>query len=137
MICQGEMVTIFPQCVYFWTIQDNELVLNSMCHCFNFRFSNWCHWKFSPLPNHFNQFHSIWIYIASYIHFLPETNVSDRIFGLVTNPNLNKVYLENYRKPKAEIFLESSSVYYLFPNQILELDPWPKKNVDKIWFGKR
>ena len=36
LICQEELVKIFPQCVDFWTIQDSELVMNATCYCFNF-----------------------------------------------------------------------------------------------------
>ena len=48
-------------------------------------------------------------------------------FGLVTNPNLHKVYLQNYSEPRDEIFTESSSVYYLLLEQISDPEPSPRK----------
>ena len=48
-------------------------------------------------------------------------------FGLVTNPDLNKVYLKIYNEPRAEIWIEVSSICFHFPNQILDSEPSPNK----------
>ena len=84
--------------------------------------------NFNLYPNHSNRYHLIWCSLDSSIHVLSQTLVWDRFFfGLVTNPNLHKVYLQNYSEPRDEIFTESSSIYTLFPNQILDPKPSPKK----------
>ena len=48
-------------------------------------------------------------------------------FGLVTNPDLNKVYLKSYNEPRAKIWIKVSSVCVCFPNQISGPEPSPKK----------
>ena len=50
-------------------------------------------------------------------------------FGLVTNPDLNKVYLKIYNETSADIWTAVSSVCFLFPNRILDSEPSPKKNL--------
>ena len=47
-------------------------------------------------------------------------------FGLVTNPNLNKVYLKLYNEPRAEIWIEVGLVCFHFLNRIS--DPEPSSN---------
>ena len=79
LIFQVEMVERFPQCVDFRNFQHSELVQNVTCPCFHFKFWNWYQKKLIPSPNQSNQFHSIWSYIASDIHFLLGTPVWDRI----------------------------------------------------------
>ena len=48
-------------------------------------------------------------------------------FGLVTNPNVNKVYLKMYNETRAEIWIKVSSVCFRFPNQISDPEASPKK----------
>ena len=48
-------------------------------------------------------------------------------FGLVTNPDLNEVYLKIGNEPRAEIWTAVSSICFRFPNRISDPEPSPKK----------
>ena len=48
-------------------------------------------------------------------------------FGLVTNPDLNKVYLKIYTETRAKIWIAISSVCFRFPSLISDPKPSPKK----------
>ena len=127
LICREEMGTIFPQHVDFSTIQESELVWPNMYHYFILKNKKWYQQNFSPYHNKSNRFHLIWIFLSSYIHVLSRIPIWDKLFRLVKNPNLYNMYLQNYKETRAKKFTKSSSVYPLFPNWFLDLEPFPKK----------
>jgi hypothetical protein len=126
------MATTFRRCAYFSTFQNNKLIWNSTYHYFLVRSSKSYKKKISLSSNYPNRFHSIWIYLASDIHILPKTPIWDRIFGLVTNPNFHRVYIQNCSEQRVEIFTQCSSFYNLFSKLILDLETFQKKIVSKI-----
>jgi hypothetical protein len=71
--------------------------------------------------------HSIWIYLVSNIHILPRTPVQRRLFGLATNHDFQRVYIEKYNEPRDETWIKCFLVYPIFSLCVSYLETFPKE----------